>query len=183
VKGIPLITILALLLVAPGFAADFRKAEWGMTKEQVKAIEREEPLKGKGESLLKYKTQIMGLDAQIHYYFERDRLKHGSYDFISVPDSASNEVFDALIGKISKKYGKAKEEIIWEDSSLETPEPTSTAVALGLLKRTAEWQTERTIIRAELSCEKYGDPIKLVIYYMSREDTQQEEMKWIEETF
>ncbi len=182
-KKMTLTTFLALVLAVPSFAGDFRKAEWGMTKEQVKAIEKEEPLQSRGESLLKYKTQIMGLEGHIYYYFEKDRLRHGSYDFISVPESGCSEIFDELVEKISKKYGEAKEESIWKDDSVKAPKPSSTAVAFGFLKRAAEWETERTVIRLALSSEKYGDPINLDIYYISKEDLEQKEMKWIEETF
>lgn len=182
-KKTALTAFLALVLAVPGFAGDFRRAEWGMTKEQVKAVEKEAPLQSRGESLLKYKTQIMGLDVHIYYYFEKGRLRHGSYDFISVPESGCSEIFDKLVETISKKYGEAKEELIWKDDSLKTPKPSSTAVAFGFLKRAAEWETEKTVIRLSLSSEKYGDPITLDIYYVSKEDREQEEMKWIEETF
>ena len=182
-KAILVAIFLTLVLVASGFAGDFRNAEWGMTREQVKAEEKAKPLKSRGESLLKYTTEIMGLEVHIHYYFERGRLKHGSYDFISVPDSGCSEVFDELVNKIGRKYGEAKEKNTWKDNAPKTPEPSSIAVALGFLKRTAEWETERTMIRLELGSEGYDDPISLVVYYMSKEDEKEKEMDWIEETF
>lgn len=68
---------------------DFRKTNWGMSKEQVKLAEKssvlieEDNMEGTKEGFydgaLKYKGEINGLDCGVYYYFIKNRLTSAEY--------------------------------------------------------------------------------------------------------
>jgi len=60
---------------------DFRKARWGMSKEEVMASEREK-LIFDNENSIEYRVFIGELQAQANYKFQDDKLIRGGYYFL-----------------------------------------------------------------------------------------------------
>ncbi len=154
-----------LVWVLSAFAGDFRKAEWGMTKEQVKAVEQADRssravgITEDWKGWLLFRTSIRGLETSIWYEFENEKLVSGSYSFTSVAPERCSEFFDELVETVGKKYGKPKVNNIWKpDPKLSKTRANRTkAVLAGDLRRIAEWSTERTAIKLELYSEKYDE--------------------------
>jgi len=76
-----ILVISTLILFAEEAKYDFRKTNWGMSREQVKEIEKSRLVVedfGKEESLI-YEGEIDGLDGQIFYYFMRGKLIRARY--------------------------------------------------------------------------------------------------------
>lgn len=207
-KGMLITVFLTLVLVVSGFAGDFRKAEWGMTKEQVKAVEeadRSSRVVGITENWkgwLLFRTSIRGLETSVWYEFKDEELVSGSYSFTSVAPEKCSEFFDELVRTVSKKHGKPKLRNIWkpERKSSIAKAHRSKAVIAGELRRVAEWSTERTGIKLELYSEKYNETwskwsekestferlLHLDLSYCSKEylETQKpEKEEWIDKIF
>ena len=207
-RGMLITIFLILVLVVSGFAGDFRNAEWGMTKEQVKAVEeadRSSRAVGITEDWKRWlllRTSIRGLEASIWYEFKDEKLVSGSYSFTSVAPEKCSEFFDELVETVSKKYGKPKLKNIWKpDRKLSRAKAhRSKAVIAGDLRRAAEWSTERTTIKLELYSEKYDETwskwsekestferlLHLDLSYYSKEylETQKpEKEEWIDKIF
>jgi hypothetical protein len=53
---------------------DFRFTSWGMTQEEVIASEEKMDLVEKTDNMIKYKTQILGKNFELHYLFAEDKL-------------------------------------------------------------------------------------------------------------
>jgi len=160
-----LLILLTLSLPVWGYPGDFREAEWGMTKEQVKAIEQARPGLGFAltrEDLLFYhtdKTGILGLEASIKYGFDDGKLVLGQYQFLSIPHEKCKEIYDQIVENVSKKCGIPKFNI---------DNQTVTA-------RIALWMTKGTVIELELRIHGILSPRLWVTYYSVE--------YWIEETF
>ncbi len=207
-KEMVMTIFLTWVLVVSGFAEDFRKAEWGMTKEQVKAVEETEPssravgIAEAWKGWLLFRTSLRGLETSIWYEFENGELVSGSYSFTSVAPEKCNDFFDELVETVSKKYGKPKLKDIWKPDRKRSRATAnlSAAVISGDLRRVAEWSTERTAIKLELYSEKYDEtwsewsedqsmferPLHLDLSYHSKqylERRKPEKEEWIDKMF
>jgi len=83
-----LISILIILCSAKVFSQkftllheyDFRKTNWGMSKEEVKLTEERKPNYENGDGLL-YKVKIDKYDCYCGYYFLENKLYRSAYIF------------------------------------------------------------------------------------------------------
>lgn len=81
---------------------DFRQTMWGMSMEEVMAIEKKEP-ETKGEDSLDYQQNVLSMGALSNYKFIDDKLVRGGYVF--------NEKFETNNDYI-KNYNKIKKAMI-----------------------------------------------------------------------
>ena len=124
---------------------DFRKAKWGMTKEQVKKIEQVKPTYEKG-NVLGYKDKVLGLSFLVGYIFdENGKLKSGSYILEKRLDELDYYVkaYKKLKKFLTKKYGTPyKEKVTWKNTRFKGKYAEGFAVFHGHLEYISAWETE-----------------------------------------
>ena len=173
------LVISTLVLFAEEAKYDFRKTNWGMSKEQVKATEDKKP---DGESdiindVLYYKTKIGNNNFEYLYYFLEDKLYSGFYLFTGEHTNENLYIddYEELKEILAKKYGKPIiDEVIWEnDLYKDDKSEWGIAISVGDLTYWALWETPTTEICLMLRGDNYE--ITLGITYKIRELK-----KWIE---
>jgi len=152
-------------------SAGFRKALWGMSKEQVKKVEiskfiKEDKMGGeiKGLDALLYKADIAGLDCAIIYYFAENLLTRARY-LITKEHSSTNlyiEDFKNIKSQLTQKYGApARDDAIWSNDLYKgNPSEYGMAISVGHLIYVAEWYPQETSIQLLLR----GDNYKIVLW-------------------
>lgn len=159
---------------------DFRKTNWGMSREQV--AEAEDALELQygdspfpGES---YEAKVGGLDCYINYYYIGDKLTSADYEFSyeATLEYLCINNYRHLKEKLMEKYGKAiEDEDIWIDDLYEDdPKNWGRAVTQNHLLRYAQWETPNTRITIVLGGGEYGN-IPLKIKYRSQQTKEFEE--------
>ncbi len=122
--------IVATLFSSTVFAGDFRSATWGMTKEEVKRVEKT-TIRKEASDELEYEGQVADVKASILYKFKGNRLIEGVYIFPGMLRLDPNFPIDPS-GKSSRpnpyedhykvhaylvtKYGKPVTERQWEET-------------------------------------------------------------------
>jgi hypothetical protein len=155
---------------------DFRKARWGMSREEVEATET---LDGGGESegWLAYAGTVSDLSVHIYYVFVNDQLVRTKYHFVDDHTNDNDYISDyqKLTAILTKKYGApGEEQVDWRNELYQdNPEKFGFAVSLGHLLLYQTWSTESTQITAQLSGENYK--CELAIHYYSTELRAMEE--------
>lgn len=135
---------------------DFRKTNWGMSKEQVKEIEKSKFVEedfGKEENL-HYKGEVDGVNCEIYYYFMKGKLTSAAYGSTQSKDVCINN-YKKFTEYLIKKYGKPVEDKTFEDFKEGTA-------------RTF-WDTPTTEINLMLSEGRNKNEFDLSIYYQSKE--------------
>lgn len=98
--------IIFLVFVTTSASAQFRNTTWGMSKEQVKKIEKEISSPYHGPKLF-YTFNIDDLAVKLEYSFNNnDELKTITYSFVSASGSNDNHVWEKTINSIIEKYGE-----------------------------------------------------------------------------
>lgn len=162
--------LLILLSSEMCFANDFtfRKTKWGMTPAEVKASE---PLKlaKEFESLLVYKTNVIGKDVFVVYFFTDNQLTRARY---ALAESHSNKNdfitdYDDFKKILIKKYGNPeKDESFWKnDLYKDDYSHWGTAISMGHLVYFSTWNTKDTKISNMLMGENFD--IDCIVEYSS----------------
>jgi hypothetical protein len=139
---------------------DFINTNWGMSKEEVKKIEKAEFIEENmgGEDNLQYKGKVDGLDCHISYFFEEGKLISAGCR-ITQPNANKNDYindYKKLKEYLIKKYGKEFEDDIYEDQS-----------------RSAFWDTTTTEIHLFLLfLSEVNNKLDLSIYFKSKSETK-----------
>ena len=169
-KNILIFTILLITTSGLIYGQDFRKANWGMTKAQVKQTETSEILKETDE-LLSYKSELAGYKSLVIYIFAGDKLTRAKYSIIEEHSNKNDYMTDynSIKGMLEKKYGTPKDdEKVWKnDLYKEDYSQWGFAVSLGHLMYYSSWENDRTSIFFLLNGENYE--LKTVIEYTSKE--------------
>jgi len=146
-----LLVISNLVLFAEESNYDFRKTNWGMSKEQVKATENEKPF-AELDNYLNYSVRVNEKDCFCEYYFLEDKLYKSTYmySFGGLPtdfDIYIND-YDNLKEFLTKIYGKPKgDEVVWKNDLYKRKRPEwGTAIILGYLTYGTLWETPATEI-------------------------------------
>jgi hypothetical protein len=157
-----------MLLGTVAFSQDIRKVSWGMTMDQVKAVESNKPAKQDKASIY-YADKAAGFDCIIQYLFSSKGLVGAAYMFIIDHTNKNDfiidyeEVRDLLAGK----YGDAKsDKQIWKnDLYKDSQQDWGMAISVGHLECQTVFENARTRIMLNL----YGDNFKmhLASYYYS----------------
>lgn len=147
-------------------SAGFRKALWGMSKEQVKKVEiskfiKEDKMGGelKGLDALLYKADVAGLDCTIIYYFAENLLTRARY-LITEEHSSTNfyiDDFKNIKSQLTQKYGApARDDAIWSNNLYKgDPSEYGMAISVGHLIYVAEWYPQETAIQLLLRGDNY----------------------------
>ena len=114
-------SVMALLFATGVYSQDgvhFRQATWGMTKKEVKQVERME-----GHSLwnlLVYTSEVEGIETTIQYIFDEERLVKGQYQFSdeTLSDYGYYKAYKDLKDALEKKYDEpAETSATWTDDT------------------------------------------------------------------
>jgi len=148
---------------------DFRKTNWGMSKEQVKATEDKKP-DFEADDRLFYNLKINGDDYICVYQFLEDKLYSGSYRFTGkhVNKNLYIDDYKKLKKILTKKYGKPiGNRVRWKnDLYKDDKNEWGMAISIGDLEYWAWWKTPTTEICLLLTGDNYK--ITLDIHYHSK---------------
>lgn len=150
---------------------DFRQTTWGMSKEQVKRIERGSPTYYEDAATVMYEGQVAGLNCVIAYMFVDERLYQSTYIIVEkhVNKNLYIDDYNKLNQIMADKYGKPiLDGHHWSDDLYkDAPSDWGHAISIGHLTLRAIWETPRSHITLAL----FGDNFKinLAVVYDSRE--------------
>ena len=168
-------TLLVLLCVHCAHAADFRKATWGMSANQVKQTETAKLVTHTNHKLT-YATRLLGQEVTLMYIFVDNKLVRTRYD------NAENHInnieyfryYDKLVSTLKDKYGPPTEEFTYyeNDQLKDRPGTWATALGAGRIAKFTVWELGETQIDAGL----YGRNSKVTcgVEYVSTELIQLE---------
>ena len=168
------ITVLVMALCVCGCSEkhkepDFRKTNWGITSDQVKALEDAKLVMDNGK-MLSYDGTVGGLPCQIAYLFVKDQLTTSHYFFKveHAADSLYVRDYQTLKETVSGRYGPPRlDDATWKDTTYRgNSEKVGVAIRSGYLKLAAEWETPTTQIWLFLVGE--NSEIKLSMKYVSK---------------
>ncbi|MBA7515713.1 hypothetical protein ES705_07756 [subsurface metagenome] len=149
---------------------DFRKVNWGMSKEEVKATEDKEPDSEFDNSLVYY-AKIDGDDYLCGYTFLEDKLHNTGYVFIGEHSNKNDYIQDYKNLKeiLTKKYGKPwSDRTTWDNDLFKDDRSQwGLAVSIGHLSYGNIWETSTTYITLWLDGDNYE--ISLGVAYDSVE--------------
>jgi hypothetical protein len=162
---------------ATTYQYDFRKANWGMSKEEVKATEDKKPDSEYDNSLVYY-VKIGGDDYLCGYSFLQDKLYNTGYVFVGEHSNKNDYIRDYKNLKeiLAKKYGKPwSDRTTWDNDLFKNDRSQwGLAVSIGHLSYGTIWDTSNTHVTLGLSGDNYE--ISLLVAYDSRELE-----KWVDE--
>ena len=163
------VAFVMLLLGTTGVFAegqhDFRKTDWGMTKDEV--------IKAEGDNYsvdgdnIYYLGTVDNKECFIIYMFKDGLLNSAVYAFIHLRSNQNDYIddYNVLKALLNKKYGEPNfDNINWKDSSYEdNQDKYGMAVGKGHLEYKCSWNNDRTLIILGLTGE--DDKINLVVVY------------------
>ncbi len=136
------------------FAGDFRDADWGMSKQQVRAIEDGEPI-GESDRTLAYQVTLAGLSCIGVFAFNNDdELYAGSYEFNETHTNRNDHIdeFKQLDGLLEEKYKLNRQGTNWMNELYrDDPQRWGIAVSLGHVVFASQWENESTTVLHFLS--------------------------------
>lgn len=150
---------------------NFRKANWGMSREQVRATEDKKP-DFEDDTSLGYDVKINGKDFRCIYGFLEDKLYNGGYGFAGkhTNDNLYIDDYEELKKILTKKYGKPKTDLpgIWKNNLYKNDRSHwGMAISVGHLVYAAQWETSTTTISMMISGDNFK--ISLTLTYDSKE--------------
>ena len=152
-----------------GLAADFRSADFGMTREQVKATEPDARWL-ETEKQMGFHTEVAGLDVQATYVFHEGVLAQTGYSVIEAHADDNGYISDykKLKDLLTEKYGKPTlDDTLWRsDLYKNDPSRHGFAVSIGHMVSGAQWETEKMDVSLHLSGDNYD--VSLWIIYTSK---------------
>lgn len=126
---------------------DFRKANWGMTKEQVKKAETGK-LEGEQDDHLTYSDHVAGKNVKITYTFRNHVLVRCSYMFKEEHTNKNLFIsdYEEIKRILSDRYGPpSAEHVNWANHIYrDDPAKWGIAVSLGHLSYLSFWDTNTT---------------------------------------
>ena len=148
---------------------DFRKVNWGDTKEQVRINETAKFSFEEGIDLI-YTSHIAEMEVMIIYSFESNKLDSAKVLILEKYGKRDTYLtkFNSLKAVLTKKYGDAiEDQIIWRNNIYKnTPVDHGLALKLGHVGFFANWETNSMGIFLQLDGK--GDVHSFHIYYQAK---------------
>ena len=167
-KTFLLVFLLALLCTERLQGQDFRDITWGMTVEQVKALEGLRVL-DENESMFVYAVEVAGRDALLFYKHADGKVFRGGYSFQVKHDDKNGYIddYEALKAQLTEEYGwPISDEVVWKnDLYRQDLDQHGLAVGMGYLIYWADWSAGDT--RIELALHGNNDLHVLAMNYAS----------------
>ncbi len=149
---------------------DFRDTKWGMSKEEIRKIEKAKLIKEEG-NLMFYEGQVGGKICLIVYIFVQDKLVRSKYMVTEKHTNQNDYISDykSLKELLTQKYGKPTEDDeFWKnDLYKDDYSQWGFAVSLGHHSYYTIWETPSTKIFDSLTGDNYR--ITLQIEYVSKQ--------------
>jgi len=166
-----ILVISTLILSAGEVKYDFRKANWGMSVEQVKATEKNKIVLEDEKTLATGRVQVDGKECIYVYYFLEDKLYRAAYGFMEKHTNENLHIddYEDLKEILTKKYGKpVLDKVTWKNDLFKSDKQNwGTAISIGHLDYFSSWETSTTFISLGLNGDNYK--INLTLGYYSRE--------------
>lgn len=142
---------------------DFRKARWGMSQEEVIALEGETA--ERSEEILGYSGTVLGYPCLTIFHFGAGQLADGMYIFQqnhSQPGSFITD-YESIQAMVDKKYGSGTHSgPLWQDRLYaDDPSEWGMAVSMGHLMYFSEWTTPSTKIVLSLTGDNFETHLSL----------------------
>jgi len=142
---------------------EFRKTNWGMSKEEVKATEDKKPFSENDTSLYYKNVEIIGRNFFCNYEFMQDKLYSSNYSIgttLGEVHTNKNDYIDDYENfkeLLTKKYGKPKKDaVVWKNDLFKSDKQDwGTAISIGHLVYAATWETPTTEIGLALGGNNY----------------------------
>jgi DNA repair exonuclease SbcCD ATPase subunit len=161
-KNVPILLIIlcilavsTLILFAEEAKYDFRKTNWGMSKEQVKATEDKKP-DFEDNTMLSYEVTISEKDFECAYLFLEDKLYGSGYLFFGEHTNKNLYIddYEELKEILTKEYGKPKiDKVTWKNDLLKNLESSNELIS-ELKENIKEKEKQIEKLRANLTKEK-----------------------------
>lgn len=166
-----ILAIFTLILSAGEVKYDFRKANWGMSVEQVKATEKNKIVLEDEKTLATGRVQVDGKECIYVYYFLEDKLYRAAYGFMEKHTNKNLHIddYEDLKEILTKKYGKPVfDKVTWRNDLFKNSrQDWGTAISMGHLEYFSSWETSTTYINLGLDGDNYK--ISLTLGYYSIE--------------
>lgn len=150
-------------------AADFRSADFGMTREQVKATEPGAKWL-ENDKQIGFQTEVAGLDVLAAYVFHEGALAQAAYSVIEAHADENGYISDykKLKDLLAEKYGKPTfDDTLWRSDLYKSdPSRHGFAVSIGHMISGAEWETETMDVSIQLSGDNYD--VNIWVIYESK---------------
>lgn len=161
-KNVPILLIIlcilavsTLILFAEEAKYDFRKTNWGMSKEQVKATEDKKP-DFEDNTMLSYEVTISEKDFECAYLFLEDKLYGSGYLFFGEHTNKNLYIddYEELKEILTKEYGKPKiDKVTWKNDLFKNLESSNELIS-ELKENIKEKEKQIEKLRANLTKEK-----------------------------
>jgi DNA repair exonuclease SbcCD ATPase subunit len=150
-----ILAISILILFAEEVKYDFRKTNWGMSKEQVKATEDKKP-NFEDNTMLRYEVTISEKDFECAYLFLEDKLYDSGYLFFGEHTNKNLYIddYEELKEILTKEYGKPKiDKVTWKNDLFKNLESSNELIS-ELKENIKENEKQIAKLRANLTKEK-----------------------------
>ena len=158
----------SILFASVEKGSNFRNTHWGMSRDEVKKIEKTSSLNKFGGTFY-YVGEIFNLKSIIIYVFNKNnKLKKGTY-IIKQPHTLKDDYiidYYYILKKLKQKYGKPANENIFKNKKSLKAETQGMAISLGKLSYQTFWNLKKTIILLKLNGNKGN--INLSISYVAK---------------
>lgn len=142
---------------------DFRKTNWGMSKEEAKATEDKKPSNEDDTIIIYENVEIIGRNFFCSYHFMQNKLYSSHYSIGTILGEVHTnkndyiDDYESLKKLITKKYGKPeKDAVIWKNDLFKNnKQDWGTAISIGHLSYAALWETPTTEIGVALGGNNY----------------------------
>lgn len=150
-----ILAVSTLILFAEEAKYDFRKTNWGMSKEQVKATEDKKP-DFEDNTMLSYEVTISEKDFECAYLFLEDKLYGSGYLFFGEHTNKNLYIddYEELKEILTKEYGKPKiDKVTWKNGLFKNLESSNELIS-ELKENIKEKEKQIKKLRANLTKEK-----------------------------
>lgn len=171
-----IILCLVILLFAAGnvWAEEFsfRGTKWGASKEDVKKTEKGKLKEDMGWALLFDAGKVSGMDAETLYAFTNDNRLAGAGYFFNPKNTATEkyiEDYNKIKASVTNKYGNPiVDNEYWDkDTSKKLyADSKGNAILMGNLRLHTEWETDDTVIIADISGGNFS--VNIILSYENK---------------
>lgn len=181
-----ILAVSTLILFAVEAKYDFRKTNWGMSKEQVKTTEDKKP-DFEDNTMLSYEVTISEKDFECVYLFLEDKLYGSRYLFFEEHTNKNLYIddYEELKEILTKEYGKPKiDKVTWKNDLFKNLESSNELIS-ELKENIKEKEKQIKKLRANLTKEKkeleqeYTDKLSILAEKKAKLDASLAEKKKI----